>query len=61
MTQTFCHVPNAILTSNKKNIHYAATKLYSALPSHIKVLNLDIKVVKLALKHYLLAHSSYSV
>jgi hypothetical protein len=54
-------MPNANLTSNKKNIYHAATKLYNALPPHIKVLNLEIIVFKLALKHYLLAHSSYSV
>ena len=54
-----CH--NANLTSNKKNMYYAATKLYNAFPPNIKVLNLDIKVFMLPLKHYLSAHSSYSV
>jgi len=54
-------VPNANLTGNKKNMYYAATKLYNALPPNIKVLNLDIKVFKLVLKHYLLTHSSYPV
>jgi hypothetical protein len=44
-----------------KGAYYAGIKLFNSLPDSIKSLNHDIKLFKLALKCYLLSHSSYSV
>jgi len=38
---------------------YTATKLHNALPSNITMLNNNMKVIKLPLEDYLLAHSFY--
>jgi hypothetical protein len=44
---------NANLGTYKKHAYYAGIELFSILPASIKSLNHDIKVFKLALKHYL--------
>jgi len=40
-------------------MYYTVTKLHNALPSKIKILNNYMKVIKLPLEDYLLAHSFY--
>jgi hypothetical protein len=55
------HIPNTNLTKYQKGVYYTGIKLFNNLPPTIKSLNHDIKVLKPALKDYLLTHSSYSV
>jgi hypothetical protein len=55
------HQLNANLTSYQKDACYAGIKLFNILPDSIKSLNNDIKVLKPALKDYLLSHSFYTV
>jgi hypothetical protein len=45
----------------KKEVYYIGIKLFNNLPPTIKSLNHDIKVLKPALKDYILTHSFYSV
>jgi hypothetical protein len=51
------HEPSANLTSYQKGAYYVGITLFSTLPDSIKSLNHDIKVLKPALKDYLLSHS----
>jgi len=50
-----------LLTSlvSRQVMYYTVTKLHNALPSKIKILNNYMKVIKLPLEDYLLAHSFY--
>jgi hypothetical protein len=55
------HIPNTNLTKHKKGVYYTGIKLFNNLLPTIKSLNQDTKVLKPALKDYLLTHSFYSV
>jgi hypothetical protein len=50
------HMPHANPSSYQKGACYAGIKLFNTLPSNIKSLSHDIKVVKPALKDFVSSH-----
>jgi hypothetical protein len=55
------HLPHVSLTMYQKGVFYSGIKVCNALPTTIKDISSNPKRFKVALKHYLLAHSFYSL
>ena len=55
------HLPSTNLTSVHKGVLYSGSKIYSHLPSNIKVLSNDTKLFKSTLKSYLIEHTFYTL
>ena len=55
------HLPQASLTMYQRGVYYSGVKLFNSLPANIKDTSEDPRKFKIALKHYLLAHSFYDL
>ena len=55
------HLPHVSLTMYQKEVLYSGIKVLNALPMTIKNISSYPKKFKVALKHYLLAHSFYTL
>ena len=55
------HLPQASLTMYQRGVYYSGVKLFNSLPANIKDTCEDPRKFKIALKHYLLAHSFYDL
>jgi hypothetical protein len=55
------HLPQVSLAMYQKGVYYSSIKIFNGLPKAIKDFSSKPKKFKIALKHYLLKHSFYSV
>jgi len=55
------HFPSVKFTSLQKVVTYSAIKIFNNLPSNVQELQESKRLVKSALRKYLLAHVCYSV
>jgi len=55
------HLPQVSLAMYQKGVYYSGIKIFNALPKAIKDISRKTKKFKIALKHYLLTHSFYSL
>ncbi len=55
------HLPEVSQTIYQKGVHYSGKKIFNGLPRAIKDISSEPKKFKVALKHYLLTHSFYSL
>jgi hypothetical protein len=55
------HLPQVSLTKYQNGVFYTGIKVFSVLPRPIKHISSSPEKFKVALKHYLLAHSFYTV
>jgi hypothetical protein len=55
------HLPQVSLAMYQKGVYYSGIKILNNLPKAIKDMSSKPKKFKVALKHYLLTHSFYSL
>ena len=55
------HLPQVSLAMYQKGVYYSGIEIFNGLPKAIKDISSKLKKFKIALKHYLLTHSFYSL
>jgi hypothetical protein len=55
------HLPQVSLAKYQKGVYYSSVKIFNSLSKVIKGISSEPKRFKIALKHYLLTHSFYSL
>jgi hypothetical protein len=57
----YLHLPQVSLALYQKGVYYSGIKIFNGFSTAIKDISSRPKKVKIALKHYLLTHSFYSL
>ena len=59
--KNYLHLPHVSLAMYQKGVYYSVIKIFNGLPKAIKDISSKSKKFKIALKHYLLTYSFYSL